>query len=88
MSENCLCAAMLMPDGYIVRGHRHDDCIMTAAYYKRYSKGDLHQATPGFLTTTGRFVDRVEGAAVQKAAGIASVHTGTFTDFLFSEDLY
>jgi hypothetical protein len=41
------------------------------------------------MTSTNRFVTREEGAALQNAAGIISVHTGTAVDgLLFSEDLY
>ncbi len=86
-----------MPDGYIVRGHRHDDCYITIGFYKRkesqesrYTKEDLHKAKQGFLTTTGRFVDRHLGATLEAAAGRVSAYTGQpFTgDLLFSEDLY
>ena len=88
--EICICAAILMEDGYLVRGHRHDDCLITAGCIERYNKdkGALHKAKQGFLTTFNRFVDRYEGANLQKEAGIVSFHTGSFTDFLFSEDLY
>ncbi len=92
MIEICLCAAILMEDGYIVRGHRHDDCLITAGCMTRYSrdKGVLRKAVQGFLTTHGRFVDRTEGAQLQAAAGLCSVDPNRipFPDYLFSEDLY
>lgn len=87
-----------MPDGYIVRGHRHDDCYITIGFYRKpgttdalYDKGQLHQAIQGFLTTQGRFVDRVMGMTLQKAAGVPSAHSedGVLRgQLLFSEDLY
>lgn len=86
--EVCLCAALLMADGYIFRGHRHDDCYLTLMGYKRYAKVDGHQATQGFLTSLGRFVSRVEAAELQQRAGIVSPRTGGYAVSLTSEDLY
>lgn len=31
LREVCLCAAIQLPDGYIVRGHRHHDCLRVAS---------------------------------------------------------
>lgn len=87
-----------MPDGYVVRGHRHDDCYLNLIGLRqkedltkpRYDKAAGHQAAQGFLTTHGRFVDRQLGALLEQAHGLISAHTGQpFTsDTLFSEDLY
>lgn len=89
VNEVCLCAALLMPDGFIIRGHRHDDCLMTAGGYKRYDKGHMHQATQGFLTTFGRFVDRREAMQLQRVAGTRRPDGDELRgDVLFSEDLY
>lgn len=88
--EVCLCATILMPDGYIVRGHRHNDCISTLRGMTRYESTKSTDCTQGFLTSKGRFVDRVEGAKLQVNAGIVSAcpelpyHNGE----LYSEDLY
>ena len=60
--EICLCAALRMADGYIFRGHRHDDCYLTMGGYAKYTKADGHQAVQGFLTSRGRFVTRTEAA--------------------------
>ena len=98
-TEICICAALQMPDGYIVRGHRHDDCYITIGFYKRkesqesrYDKGQMHQAVQGFLTTENRFVDRYEGMRLMKNSGLSSVYQGRpfeeCGDMLFSEDLY
>lgn len=62
MDEICLCAALQMPDGYIFRGHRHDDCYLTMGGWTKYSKVDGHAAVQGFLTSHGRFVTRTEAA--------------------------
>lgn len=84
--EICICAAIRMNNGVILRGHRHDDCFNTA---RKYGYGEiLTQGKQGFVTSRNRFVSREEGAQLQQAAGIVSAHTGQFTDFLFSEDLY
>lgn len=77
--EICLCAALLMEDGYIFRGHRHDDCYLTMGGCKRYTKADGHKAKQGFLTSQGRFVSRAEAAAMYPEKD---------TTLLFSEDLY
>lgn len=88
--EVCVCAAIRMPDGYIVRGHRHRDCLRSAgemARGKGVKRGDVVQ---GFLTTRERFVNRTEGLALQIAAGRPSADpTGEYHHAqLYSEDLY
>src|SRR3990167_8567278 len=32
--EVCICAAIRLEDGRIIRGHRHDDCIQTALKWR------------------------------------------------------
>lgn len=81
--EICICAAIQLTDGRIIRGHRHDDCIQTALKWKV----ELPKHTQGFMTSFNRFVDRREGMRLQKAAGLNSAH-GYRGDILFSEDLY
>lgn len=82
-AEVCICAAIQLADGRVIRGHRHDDCIQTALKWD----ADPAYAVQGFVTSCNRFVGRREGMALQKAAGIQSV-TGYRGDILFSEDLY
>jgi hypothetical protein len=89
--EVCLAAAVLMPDGYIVRGHRHSDCLKTAFYLNANANRwpGRTRITQGFLTSYGRFVTRTEGRQLQEAAGIQSVAPGGYRgDELYSEDLY
>lgn len=87
-----LCAAVLLEDGRIVRGHRHDDCIQTMEKWAKAGQvvGRATMERQGFLTSRGRFVNRSDGAALVRAAGLLSAHTGRpFSgDCLTSEDLY
>lgn len=89
--EIVICAAIRLPDGYIVRGHRHADCINRAFDMPRYKENwecpfDDDQ---GFITSRNRYVTREEGLALQKAAGIPSADpSGYRARELFSEDLY
>lgn len=97
MSEQpdiCICAAIRMADGYIVRGHRHADAIRTASMYPRYAENwecpfGENGEDQGFVTSRNRYVTREEGLALQLAAGIESVADGGYRGgILFSEDLY
>lgn len=82
-AEICICAAIQLADGRIIRGHRHDDCIQTAIKWQ----AEPRAAQQGFVTSRNRFVDRHEGMRLQNAAGIESVN-GYRGEVLFSEDLY
>ena len=86
--EQCICAAIRLPNGEVWRGHRHDDCIIIAGNGGA-SRLDIAAAEQGFITSRNRFVSRGEGAAIQRAAGIVSATTGRLpVPPLFSEDLY
>lgn len=79
--------------GLVFCGWRHSDCFTTLnAWSDRLTPEErarigeeqfagLHQ---GFLTSRGRFVDRVEGMAIARAFG----QTDSKKSMLFSEDLY
>lgn len=84
--EVCICAAIRFADGYIVRGHRHHDCLRSAGEIER-CKGQGRGMAQGFMTTSNRFVDRAEGLALQRAAGMPSAN-GEYQWQLYSEDLY
>jgi len=89
--EVCICAAVQLPNtGYVVRGHRHNDCYRTLQGMERWKNGSIGDVEDGFMTTRNRFVDRKEGLKLQKAAGIKSVdREGDYRgDELYSEDLY
>lgn len=98
--EIVICSAVRLPDGRLIRGHRHGDCLKTAhelvIYQKLHGYSDLewsnlHGDDQGFITSKNRYVDRQEGMRLQKAAGIESKSSdgkGYRGDTLFSEDLY
>ncbi len=89
MKEICICAAVKMPDGFIVRGHRHADCYHNLSGRPKYKKAIFHNTEEGFITSKNRFVSREEGRKLQDAAGIKSADPeGYRGDTLFSEDLY
>ncbi len=102
MSEFCICAAIQMPDGYVVRGHRHSDCLAVAGglrrmvrlepyeSWPRYTNDQIRKAPQGFVTSQGRFVERKEAAQLQLTAGIASkdIEHPYFNGECYSEDLY
>jgi hypothetical protein len=76
--ETIICAAVLLPDGYIVRGHRHHDALRSALGMER-AKGLKGSELPqGFMTSRGRFIDRKE------ARRLVDGQDGP----LFSEDVY
>jgi hypothetical protein len=83
--ETCVCAAIVLTDGTVIQGRRHHNCL-----------GAIHNldlsrvgSTQGFITSTGRFVEREEGRKLQDAAGIPSADPGGYRgDTLYSEDLY
>lgn len=84
--EVCICSAVKSADGRIMRGHRHHDCIraMRDRGWSVSSKRELQ----GFITSSNRFVSRVEALALQKKAGILSAQGAYRNSELFSEDLY
>lgn len=87
--ERVICAAVKATDGTVVIGHRHSYAIQTLhgipGLEYRYGDG----TTQGFITSTGRYVDRIEGFRIQQAAGVKSVDPGGYRgDELYSEDLY
>ena len=90
--ETVICAAIRMNDGYVIRGHRHSDCICAASKIQRYKKNShAFGDNQGFVTSLNRYVNRIEGAKIQKAAGIKSkMPEGQeyLHGELYSEDLY
>jgi hypothetical protein len=87
--EIVICAAVKMPDGFVVRGHRHADCYRNLSERPRYKDAIFGDTEEGFITSKNRFVTREEGRKLQDAAGIPSADKyGYRGDTLFSEDLY
>jgi hypothetical protein len=91
-SEIVICAAIQGPDGYVVLGHRHTDCIRTMTFMPRYKdKKRPWEGEQGFVTSKNRFVGRLEACRLQIDAGIASVlplDQAFYGGELYSEDLY
>ena len=76
--------------GIVVCGHRHPHCFaifgalapMRATARDRATSGIVE--TQGFLTSSGRFVNRADAAVIARAAH----QTETKDRVLYSEDLY
>lgn len=89
MKEIIICAAVKMPDGFVVRGHRHADCYHNLYGRPKYKEAVFGKTEEGFITSKNRFVGREEGRKIQDAAGIPSAdRDGYRHNTLFSEDLY
>jgi len=89
--ERCVCAAVRLPDGRIAAGHRHWNCFPVAEAMGHTIR--ITQEMQGFLTSTGRFVNREEGMLLQLAAGIPTADPRRVNRYvaggkLYSEDLY
>ena len=86
-SEYILCAAISKPNEYdmaakplIYCGHRHNNILWQGRHVPRSPRYQ------GFLTSTGRFVDRKEAYMIAvKAKQIVPVDN---VELLYSEDLY
>lgn len=90
-AEFCICAAIRMPNGEVIHGHRHNHCYDVVRARTDVVREDIIKADQGFVTSEGRFVGREEAMRIQRAAGCKSHHRsdGVLTgEMLFSEDLY
>jgi hypothetical protein len=79
--EIVICAAVRASNGKIVRGDRHNDAIRALQAMPGYEGEQPHGDDQGFVTSTGRFVNRKEAYRLH------------FPDFaepgeLHSDDLY
>jgi hypothetical protein len=77
--------------GLVVEGHRHADIIRTMwnLLGKRtcqFGEDCSGESVQGFVTNENRFVDRVEGMKIARAAN--QVISDTNFPELYSEDLY
>lgn len=86
-AEVCICAAILLADGRVIRCHRHCQGLRVAEEWSEAGQS-ITVTVQGFLTSRGRFVNRAEGYELQQAAGIPSAAGGYRGERLFSEDLY
>ena len=101
MNEFILCAAIYYEDGIkrkhqpanisagvVVCGQRHANCfiVLNELLQDKFDKTKHHQ---GFLTSKGRFVDRVEAFQLAKKSGqIITPIKDDEVNILTSEDLY
>lgn len=87
-NEICICAAVRETDGTVIRGHRHRDC--RDAIIRIGKKLSKKWEDEGFITSTGRFVNREEGFKLMQQVGWKSVNPQGYQlcQWLFSEDLY
>lgn len=94
--EICICAAVRLRDGTVIRGHRHTDALRTAHELVEWRLGkgaweaeERARLDQGFVTSRNRYVGREEGLKLQHEAGIPSAcKSGYRVSHLFSEDLY
>jgi hypothetical protein len=96
-AEFCICAAIRMSDGEVIYGHRHDNCYRVVrdrlaarlVCQDQEARLAIVRAKQGFVTSTGRFVDRREAMKIQRTSGRVSYYGGRYVgEELFSEDLY
>ena len=73
-----------LSSGIVIGGWRHFNCLDTWFNLKNIKERKKYKITQGFLTSSGRFLDRIEA---RKIAFIAK-QTNKETGDLFSEDLY
>ena len=89
INEYILCAAVKIRidhEAIIISGYRHGDCfnvIHKLCYNKYIAQSECEQ---GFLTSSGRFVDRIEAMVIAKQAD-QLIRDSIFSE-LISEDIY
>jgi hypothetical protein len=77
------CAAIKMPDGRVWTGKRHHHCIATIV---QATGKPCRDGVQGFVTMSGKFLDRDEARALVEETG--QVTKFTRPKQLYSEDLY
>lgn len=94
--EYILCAAIHFDDGISRIHHSRHDTGVVACGYRHHEIFALRPAgfkgkeTQGFMTSTGRFVDRIEARKIAEQAGQIKfeIADGIKFDALYSENLY
>lgn len=91
VKEWILCSAV-MHKGQMVTGRRHSDCYATLKFFNVQDSDMPKRDMQGFLTSTGRFVNRQEAWHIAKAASQIkwglSVSDNSAESQLISENLY
>lgn len=76
--------------GIVICGFRHSDIIsILPTNNSMRNDGKVYKCTQGFITSNGRFVDRIEAYKIAKREGqllVGADFEGKTT--LFSEDIY
>lgn len=86
-TEHILCAAIKIDVGdetLIISGYRHGDCFNIV--HKLCPNKYINQDEQGFLTSSGRFADRIEAKKIAKQAD-QLIRESVFSK-LISEDIY
>lgn len=86
-TEYILCAAIKIDvdnEPIVISGYRHGDCFNII--HKLYPNKYINQDEQGFLTSSGRFVDRIEAKKIAKQAD-QLIRDSAFSS-LISEDIY
>jgi len=92
MKNQIICSAIKMPDGYIVRGHRHNDCFHTIAGIPKYKEARKEERLEqGFMTSENKFVDRKEAIIIAVNGGQLNINMDNLIEQnlrLYSENLW
>lgn len=83
-------AAAIQIEGVTIslpRPARHGEVLFSCTFIAAESNW-LHTATQGFLTSTGRFVNRVQARQIAYVAGQNPGHSAGDAPELYSEDLW
>ncbi len=88
--EKIICAAIQLDNGKVYYGHRHNHCIeaCNAALSWNLNRQEMSkiERVQGFVTSTGRFVDRKEAMIIARLA--KQISLDNTNEELYSEDLY
>ncbi len=87
LNERILCAAIKISiddESIIISGYRHSDCFNII--HKLCPNKYINQDEQGFLTSSGRFVDRKVAKKIAKQAN-QLIRDSVFSE-LISEDIY
>lgn len=85
IKERIRCAAIKLPDGTVILGAYHGECLKKAGE-SGVPRLVVQQRDDGFATESGRFVDRVEGLRIATDEG-QIIKKYNPTDVLLSEDI-
>lgn len=85
--KKIICAAIMTPTGFIIRGHRHSDCIRVASGIRALTRYEIQHAEQGFISSDNLFVGRETARKIAKRAGqlLDRAYDGKE---LYSEDIY